>query len=329
MASPFFSTGFMDAVHASRGDVEVAVLRGDDDVIGYWPMHRINGVAKPVGRFINDAHNLIAAPGIQVDWRELLDACQVRAFDFHALVGDSTHLDQSMIYSHQESFAADIHRGGPCFVRSLEASHRTMRKQNQKTRKLQREHGPLRFEIDCRDRSVLETAMAWKRDQYRRTHILDLFLPRWTRSMVQQLHRSEDHRACRGLVSALWAGEHLVAAHIGMIEGKILHYWFPTYNESFSIYSPGTALFKMIASHGSDFGIEKIDMGYGAQPYKRKQTDVITTVATGCVTYCSRVRIARRLERVAMGWKENIPMREAVKRLMRGVKPDAGIGKLT
>lgn len=329
MTSPFFSTQFIDAVHRSRGDVDVAVLGNGHQTIGYWAMHRINGVAKPVGRFLNDAHNVVAAPQIEIDWRWLLKECQVVAFDFHSLVGDASHLEHGMIDGYHQSFAANISRRAGCFVDSMEQSHRTMRKQNQKTRKMARECGPLRFEIDCRDPAVLQTAIAWKRDQYQRTHILDLFGPTWTRRMLQQMHRLEDNHSCHGMVSALWAGDQLVATHIGMREGKLLHYWFPSYNETFARYSPGTALFKEIAKHACQHGIETIDMGYGAQPYKRKQTDVITTVAHGCVTYSPWVRSKRRMMNKALHLRKDLPMRSTLKRVLRAVIPSAGIGKLT
>ena len=59
-ATPFFSARFSEAVHRSRGDVSVAVIREGNEVIGIFPFHRFRGSAVPVGRFLNDSHNVIA-----------------------------------------------------------------------------------------------------------------------------------------------------------------------------------------------------------------------------------------------------------------------------
>ena len=328
MASPFFSLQFIDAVQRARGDVEVAVLRDAERIVGFWPLHRIGGVAKPVGRFLNDAHNVVSSPNLQIDWRFLLKRCGVRGFDFHALVGDTSIVPDEMIRGVQESFAADLRGGGAASLRRMEASHRTMKKQDQKTRKMQRELGPLRLEFDCRDESVLQTAIDWKRQQYTRTHILDLFTLPWTRTFLSSLHGLDPAEDCRGVVSALWAGDELVATHIGMLQCNLLHYWFPAYNVDHAIYSPGTALFKSIVAASDSIGIDKIDMGYGAIPYKRKQTDVVTTVAKGCVTYSRWLRGQRALSSWVQQAAPRVPMKETVKRVVRSVMPDAGVGKI-
>lgn len=322
----------------------VAVLQDSATVVGFFAFHNVNGIAKPVGRFFNDMHNIVAAAGLQFDWRTLLKKCGVVAFDFHALVGDGSHLDSAMIHDRPQSFAANIGGDGPGFVKQLERDHRTMKKQDQKTRKMHRERGPLRFEFDCRDEAVLETAIGWKRDQYRRTDILDLFTPDWTRSLMRNLHQIEPNpippgstapnlpTGCagpaRGLVSALYAGDELVAAHVGMVDCRVLHYWFPVYNPVHAIYSPGTALFKKIAATAPRHNVQMIDMGYGEQPYKRKQTDSVTHVLSGCATHSRWIGLNRRICKTVRQAVKSTPMKSQFKRLLRSVQPNAGINKL-
>ncbi|MFG0265754.1 MAG: hypothetical protein ACF8AM_11490 [Rhodopirellula sp. JB055] len=85
---PFFAARFAAAVHAVRNDVLIAVLRAKDNTpLGFFPFHRIGGVGVPAGRFLNDAQNVIAAPGLIVDWTELARAAKVRAFNLHAIAG--------------------------------------------------------------------------------------------------------------------------------------------------------------------------------------------------------------------------------------------------
>jgi hypothetical protein len=47
--TPFFSARFNGAVHASRGDVQVAVIHENNQSIGFLPFHRIGNVAYPAG----------------------------------------------------------------------------------------------------------------------------------------------------------------------------------------------------------------------------------------------------------------------------------------
>ncbi len=325
--TPFYSLDFFDAIQAARGDVQVAVIRDGSEISGFFPFHRMGKTAKPAGRYFNDSHNVIARPGTVIDWPVLLKACGVKSYDFHALSGSATSIDPTSFHGTTESFSAVLGDDSHAFLASLESQHKTIRKQEQKTRAMIRDLGPLRLEFDCRDSANLQTMIQWKRNQYRRTNILDLFTPDWTRQMVTHLHQSSG-QPMRGLLSVLWAGDTMVAAHFGMIEGGLLHYWFPTYNIAHSRFSPGTALFKQIIREGTDHGLTCIDMGYGEQPYKRKQTDTITTVRYGTITNCPLHRSWCRMQ-LAMGkLVKQMPMKQSLKRLLRKVQPNAGIGKL-
>ena len=366
--TPFFSTAFCHAVHSARGDVSVAVLRSGDREVGYLPFHQIGRVAVPAGRYFNDAHNVIIQPEAKLDWLWMLQQCNLKSYDFHALVplqrpeeqppeeqppeeqgpeeqgpeqqgpeqqrpGGENQIDRMNAAMNQfaqgttESFSAEIGTDSAAFLRQLEKDHKTIRKQEQKTRKLAREVGPVTLEFDCRDTDLLRQTILWKRQQYRRTNILDLFTPEWTRSLVENLHSGSGPET-RGILSVLRAGDEVVAAHYGMIENDLLHYWFPTYNVEYSRYSPGTALFKEIVRTASEQKVTCIDMGYGEQPYKRKQTDTITTVSYGCVSKSRMYRQWKRATKAARGALKNVPMKEQLKQVLRLIQPNAGISKL-
>jgi len=326
-SSPFFSCPFIDAVQAARGDVLVAVLRDHRQAVGYLPFHRIGSVALPVGRYFNDAHGVIMHPKTQVDWPWLLRQCELKAFDFHAWAGACETLDPGCLHGTIESFSTQIGIDSAQPLASIEREHKTMRKQDQKSRKMARERGPLSVEIDCRDVGLVEQTIQWKRDQYRRTCILDLFTPTWTRDLMHHLHQAPVDGA-RGMLSVLRAGEQVVAAHYGLFEDGQLHYWFPTYDPHYARYSPGTALFKEILRAGPACGITSIDMGYGAQPYKRKQTNTITTVAHGCITTSPVYHHRRKLSKLVRQAIKKMPVKNRLKQVFRCLLPQAGISKL-
>ncbi|SMP65737.1 Acetyltransferase involved in cellulose biosynthesis, CelD/BcsL family [Neorhodopirellula lusitana] len=370
---PFFSPRFAEAVNRARGDVFVAVAMapGQDahspnltpeHAIGFLPFHRVGRLGVPVGRFLNDAQNVIGLAAERVDWSAWLQACNVIAFDMHSIVqGDPAWNDDYQLDT-VRAFRADFEGNSEQFLRRLERQHRTIGKQGQKTRKLNREVGDVRLEVDCRCPKVLKQAIQWKRAQYQRTHILDLFLPDWTRKLVDELHNWDDHdlrggaaeseyapdqaamtppapgdaecsrldmQPLKGILSVLWAGDQVVAAHYGMVERGRLHYWFPTYDPKYARYSPGTALFTELVRAASSHGIDCIDMGYGEQPYKQKQTATTSEVAYGTITDSKWHRFSFSLENRVVACLKQIPMKELIKKGWRTVNPTAGIKKLS
>ena len=360
---PFFSPRFASAVDRARGDVLVAVASDTEQItghglvpehaIGFLPFHRVGRVGVPVGRFLNDAQNIVGLSPDRIDWSEWLTACEVVAFDMHAIV----QADPSWIEDYQlatvRAFRADFDGNSKKFLNRLEREHRTISKQGQKSRKLSREVGEVRLEIDCQCPEILKKTIAWKRAQYHRTHILDLFLPEWTRQLVDELHgwnTRTDHdrmsdvdklqndrttgsvsfadQRLKGILSVLWAGDEVVAAHYGMIEQGRLHYWFPTYDSKYARYSPGTALFTELVRASTEYGIDCIDMGYGEQPYKQKQTKMTSDVAFGTITDSKWHRFSFSLEHKIVACLKQMPMKQLVKKGWRKVHPTAGIKKL-
>jgi CelD/BcsL family acetyltransferase involved in cellulose biosynthesis len=323
--SPFFSSAFSRAVHAVRGDVLVAMLKQRCETVGFFPHHLIGSNAYPVGRKFNDAHGVIASPDTEFTWSELLKAIGAKGFEFHSLVGaDRERMSPVSFAGTIGSFLTSLGEDSKASLKRREREHRTLLKQGQKTRKLAREVGELRLEVDCNSPSQMVAAIERKRDHYRRTNIFDLFSPPWTQELVRSLSVNRQDEA-RVMLSLLWAGDTVVASHIGFREGSLLHYWFPAYDTRYSKYSPGTALFIELVRCASEHGIEAIDMGFGEQPYKRKQTDVQSDVAFGYASDSGLRRTMYRAGLVRQQFVKSLPMKETLKYVLRRLHPRAGI----
>ena len=333
--SPFFSTAFADAVQRARGDVLVAIARSGEEPVGYLPFHRIGRTAVPVGRSFNDAQNVISDPEYNVDWFGLLRAARVKSFDFHALAGVMPRTFEFDQQGTVGSYCAEFRGDSRAFLEKLRKTHKSIRRQPQKTRKMEREVGPVTAELDCRDPHLLEQTIDWKSRHYRRTNILDLFVAPWTRKLLSELHRIAPPNVpmcgrspARGLLSVLRAGDRVVAAHFGIVEDGLLHYWFPTYDTNYAKYSPGTALFCELVRMSTDHGVDCIDMGYGEQNYKLKQTDVVSRVRHGCITPSTLHRRWTRVTKATESVLKRVPMKASLKHVLRRVQPHAGISKL-
>ncbi|SEA35869.1 Acetyltransferase (GNAT) domain-containing protein [Acidovorax soli] len=66
----------------------------------------------------------------------------------------------------------------------------------------------------------------------------------------------------------LYCGDVLIAAHLGLLGGGRLHYWFPVYEPGHAKYSPGKVLLAEIMKRSEQLGIQVIDFGEGHADYK-------------------------------------------------------------
>jgi hypothetical protein len=63
----------------------------------------------------------------------------------------------------------------------------------------------------------------------------------------------------------------------------VLHYWFPVYDREFRACSPGTELYLQVVRAAAASGIQRIDFGYGEEPYKLRIANRTSQLACGQV----------------------------------------------
>jgi len=297
LASPCFAPEFSQAVAAARNDVEVGIIEDDNQVVAIFPFQRKAGARGiPVGGIVSDYQGLICQPDFSCDPRELLKACGLVSWDFdrllatqksfapfHKLCEPSALIDLSQGY---EAYAAERRAAGT----------EQIKKCMNLMRRLQLEVGPIRFVPHSPERDALRKILAWKSQQYRKTGWRDLFASKWGRSLVEEIQAIQ-HDNFAGMLSLLYAGDQLLAGHIGMRSQTVWHYWFPAYDPKFSKYSPGLILLLKMAEHAPQIGLRSIDLGTGLTLYKRRLMNACISVAEGSIerpSWLSLVRSARR-----------------------------------
>lgn len=285
--SPFFSHQFAEAMGRLQPGVEVAVVLRGGRAVAFFPFQRGRaGAAQPVGLGINDAHGMLAAPGMDIAITEVLRASGLKRFAFHASPLQAPGVVE-FESGRKKAFLADLTVDPQGYEHYLCSRNTTIARQGQKTRRLIRQLGALRFEFDCRDTELLRQMIELKSAQYQRTHTFNIFSVGWIQQLIFQLHDADpwdsERSSLRGVLNVLFAGEVPVAFHYGILEGDLLHYWFPVYDPQYAPASPGTELFLQVARYGAAHGLTAIDMGYGEQAYKYKLTNVITEMSYGWV----------------------------------------------
>ncbi len=315
LASPYFTPDFSLAVGAVRQDVRIALLEDGGRVAGFFPHQRGWGVGVPVGGRLSDHHGVIAEPGLAWSWPVLLRGCGLASWDFHHLAAAQAPAGAPV--QQALSPALDLSGGHAAWrQRRLAAGARRLGELPRKARKLAREVGPLRFEADCRDPQVLRTVMAWKSAQCVRTGAQDCFAPAWARALVEQV-AATDRPGFGGRLSALWAGDALVAAHFGMRSAQVWHWWFPVYDAAHAAYSPGALLLDALAGAAAAQGHRLLDLGKGDEPYKASFADTGLAVAQGCAHRDAAVARLRALRGRLAAWARTAPVAQPVRPLLR------------
>ncbi|WP_417738033.1 GNAT family N-acetyltransferase [Rosistilla oblonga] len=322
--SPFFSPEFTLAVDEVRDDGQIAIVERSGEPIAFLPFHRSGRSLFPIGRTINDAHGLICAHDTTIDWHWLLQQLDATGYEYHALFSSSDDAGEHA-FGWTKAFLCDLTASDLRYDLWLEQNRKTIFKQRRKTKKLIRDEGPLRLEYASTDPAVLDRLIQLKREQYQRTRIFDIFSVDWIRNLLHLMLTRDG--ALQGRLSALYAGDKLVAMHMGMQEGKLLHYWFPVYDQAFGYASPGTALFLEIVRQAEANRIDKIDFGYGELPYKWTLNNVIDSVPHGAICVSHAAWHARRLRGGVMQTLKALPGKEWSKRVLRKVHPQFGRGR--
>lgn len=130
-------------------------------------------------------------------------------------------------------------------------------------RRLEKELGPLRFELDDRRPEVFEACVTWKAGQYVATGVQNMFADPRNVALFRRLRE-------RGvlLVSSLRAGETLLAVHFGSHHDGRMTWWVPAYDPQYGKYSPGRLLLEELIKTSHAQGDREFDFLIGAEGYK-------------------------------------------------------------
>lgn len=301
MRSPFLSLEFTVAVARHRPRTRVAVVSDGGEVVGFLPFERgALGAATSPAALLNEAQGLIHRPGYEWDARELLDRAGIGVWEFGQVVGTPAALEPYTTFR-AESPVMDLTDGFPAYLARARARSSRIKDLPRRRRRLGRELGPVRVEFAADDPAAVRTLMTWKSEQYRRTARPDRFAEPWIRALVEDVATMRSP-GCSGVVSLVWAGDTLVAGHIGLRSRRVLPTWFPTYDPDFSRYSPGLLLHVEMAEAGAADGLEGIDLGRGPKDYKDWLADRVHEVWEG--------RVVHRAGAGLLHWARRVPLRE-------------------
>lgn len=280
LRSPFYSVEFLRIVAATRTDVEIAVLRDGNAVTGFFPFHRRPGArGAPLAAPIADYQGIVGTLPGAARPADLLKACKLTHYDYdHAPC--ATPLFESHAFRRVESPLIDLSDGVESWLAARRKAGSALKNVERKLRKMERELGPLRFEVNDRATDAWTAFLSWKRAAISAIGVRFVLDQPWAMEVLDRI-RSADEAHFSGRLSTLYAGDTIVAAHFGMRSDTAWHWWFPTYDAAQSRYTPGLALLLNCARHAAAEGLTEIDLGRGNERYKMEFANGARAICEG------------------------------------------------
>jgi CelD/BcsL family acetyltransferase involved in cellulose biosynthesis len=291
--SPFFCPEFTQIAASVRDDVKIAVLEEGEKAIGFFPFQlAARGLATAVAAGFSEFHGPIVESDREYTVEGLLEACGLagwsydhlptcngRFASFHQRIGGSSYLNLS--------------QGFETYREAKRKESQVIDSVARKTRKLEREVGPVRFQLHNAGSEEFSRLLEWKSAQHLRTGVVDVFEQPWVVSLLRQVRDTQTEHF-RGFYSVLSVASKPIAVHLGMRTKRVAHMWYPTYDQRFSAYSPRLIMMLRLARALADEGVERLDLGPGGQPYKDRLKSDSLPVAIG---YAERSRIKSAVRR--------------------------------
>jgi len=297
LAHPFLSAGFAQAAGRARAGTRVAVLEEGPTVVGFFPFERKHfRVGRPIAAGVSDRQAVIHIPGLEWNNQELLRACQLDVWEFDHLVAGQLAAAGRNVTRHSSPIIGLSEGYHTYLTERQRTSKKTVKSTLHKQRKLERDLGATRLDLDVQDPAALALLMQWKSAQYRRTGRRDRFAIGWIERLLRDLFETRPE-ACVGTLSVLYAAERVVAAHFGLRSESVLACWFPAYDVSLAKYSPGLALHLHMAEAAAEAGVRYLDLGKGDEEYKQSLKSGDLLVGEGWIERPSTSALVRRLQR--------------------------------
>jgi CelD/BcsL family acetyltransferase involved in cellulose biosynthesis len=274
--SPFFSLEFARAVAQSGARARVCLLYDNGILAGFFPFQFSGRVTQSmaagerIGGTLNDFSGVLIDRSRHgpISYRELLSCAQLASFE-------ASHLEQTQallgLRAGGQSAGAriNIQDSPDHYWEGVRVRHpgyyKTFRGQERKAKRIF--HSVDFTFSDQEVGSLLKRVIAEKRDQYKRSGAQDGLADPHKIRCLDHISRYQEG-GCLPVMSILYFDGEWAAIDFGLRAGRVLHAWFPVYNQKYRQFSPGLMLFAAIIREATSHGIDELDLGQGLSPYK-------------------------------------------------------------
>lgn len=314
--SPFLHPEYARLVGEVRPDVEVGVITEGSDPVGFLPFQRSRmGVGSPVGGRLCDLSGALVRSDATWCPERLTKGLGLRSLRM-ACVPSAMQAFAPYTGPTVPSRLLDLSDGYEAFRQDVDSESSVLKQTERKARKLERDVGPIRFEWHNPESAVFEKLVEWKAAQRKATGTPDVLSLPWVQPFLDRLRR-HDSGNFAGVLSTLWVGDELAAAHLGMRSRHVLHYWLPAYSAEYARYSPGLITLLRMAEAAADRGILRIDLGPGQERYKTRMGTRAMDVSTVTVNASVTARVVTGAVDHLKAWSRDSPFAGAIRTARR------------
>lgn len=244
-------------------DVYVSLLYKNKGLVGFFPflMDQKSSAAQ-IFEFC-DYQAIIGPESEHWDMNVILKKTGLKALNFRALADFEKIRFPGALGKISNAACVDLTGGFGEYLASLNhariGGHELMRKR----RALDRKVGPLRFVPICKDTGVIDRMLQWKRLRHERGETWASLAS----GLLKRIFYLQDH-SFSGSLSALYAGDELIAAHFAIRYQGIMQSWISAFNPCFKKYSPGVILDQYLFASHKILRYSIMDLGPGEWQYK-------------------------------------------------------------
>lgn len=304
--SPYFTLGYIDAVHHACGDVRILVISKKDDVLGFLAVQG-KSLIRPAGMPLSDYQGIICRPDTELDLNDVLRSGDLGAFHYGLMVNDFVP------GAIDDCACIDLSGGGQAWRDAQNKSYRrNIKDLDRRNRRAEEEIGEITIEYRSDDEDAFEQLLTWKREKFAVTHKYDVLSVEWTNALLRELWQNPPADVRADMHVMRYNGA-IAAIDLGLTDGKTYHSWIVGYDVVFSRYSPGACLLEDIITRSADLGYTRLDLGNGIEGYKKYYHGMPVTIRSGMAAGSGPLATLSRLYRSA----EQSPLKPMPTKLRR------------
>jgi CelD/BcsL family acetyltransferase involved in cellulose biosynthesis len=311
--APAFYPEFVCSLAAHIPNCKVAILSEHGTLVGYIAFLQRPGTNAAISIPMCDYGPVIIGPGRALEARLIVRAMALKSWTFENIVTTQLSIGTATRFSQSVSPRAVLKDGYESYLSQLNAAGKSSRKFQTNVRLLERDHGSVTVVHSRADEATLTSLLEHKSKQF----TSDGRFPAFVHGVLAHFLRQKTG-PLTGSLSVLKAGENEIALAYCLKAGRLLYYWFPTYDPTFQKYSPGLVLLSCLIRDLPSLGCDTIDFGPGGESYKEYFANDHRAVCSGEV-HSNKVlaTIYRTTDRLDQAFRSNAAVRNCIKPVLR------------
>ena len=282
--SPFYAPEFASITGQCREDARVIVAHDENaQAFAFLPVQEMekSGLVRPLGAPFCDSAGPILRLSKHCILPNILRLARITAYRYQGF--DGVGRDSSTTAEHDNAFFVNFDQPFDAYLEARRSSFPKHFKQVRRlNRQVEREIGKIEFSFHAPSEEVLSQLIEWKRAQFQQTGLHDVLKPDWTRKMLF-LCMNSNEIGFQGVLSTMHIDGKLAATELGIRSHNVLHSWISGYNQDFRSYSPGILLQQRLLEAACEADIQRVDLGTGAEHYKKYYATHERPLQTGVV----------------------------------------------